>query len=165
MQFMTKEVVINNTLMCLYSCVHIVPRANAKFYRALPDKESIAAAKNLYGKVGMPRAQTLIDAIQMVETENRVLSFFFLLLDRRGPIPATDDEDLDALYDAQALYNAPFFSFGDTEGEKTVLGDLIVLSNDENFTHPNMSAPGGLLDYFIKESIDIISRSTCEGCS
>ncbi len=165
MQFMTKEVVINDITMCMYSCVYIVPRAEAESCYALPDSESVATAKDLYGKASMFAAQTLIEAIQMAETENTVLGFFFLLLDTRGPIPETLGEDLDVIYDAQLLCNASFLSLGNPDGGSTALKDLVFLSKDQNFTNPFTSATGGLLEYFIKESIALISISTCKGCS
>lgn len=110
----------------------MVSRIIAERNNAIPDRARVEAAKQIFESHGVSGATSLLEVVQSLESEDRVVGYFGFTLDRHGITRRPPEEQADGNHFMQVMC-LPHPEFGSRRGKATVVSNLVEMAELPEF--------------------------------
>jgi hypothetical protein len=147
--------------MIISSGMIMVPRKLAEEHTAIPSLERINWAKARFSEIELTGASLLIDALQMLETDQEVVGYFGFTIDKDGLTRKPLEEDESDGERGMKIMRLPHPQWGNRSGTATAIGDLVKLAKD---LKPTSLTPEkiSLVSQVFEEAATFLSRGSSE---
>ncbi len=139
-----------------------VPRSLAEKNGAVPDPGRVDQAKARFASAGLKGAASLIDAIQLLETERDVIGYFGFTFDREGLTKKPLEPGETQPERGMKIMGLPHPQWGNRSGTATAIGDLVTLAEDPKLERVLVEHLALLSEVF-EEGALFLSKNSTEG--
>jgi len=139
-----------------------VPRQLAEKNQSVPSVERIEQAKARFISVGLNGVTALVEALQMLETEDVVIGYFGFTIDREGLTRKPLEEGETEGERGMKIMRLPHPQWGNRRGTATAVGDLVTLAEDSELGGLSLEQQKLLSEVF-EETATFLSRGSSKG--